>query len=53
MLTLLRYANRAARFMDAYKRGLNGTQASWANRKFHGHRVLPNSIMEDLDKAPK
>jgi transposase len=43
--TALRYANRAARFIDAYKHGLNGIQASWANRKFHGHRVLPKSII--------
>ncbi|KIJ33887.1 hypothetical protein M422DRAFT_182735 [Sphaerobolus stellatus SS14] len=46
-----RFASRSARFMDAYQRGLTGSQAAWANKKYHGHRVLPNSILEDLEKA--
>jgi len=36
--------------MDAYGRGLNGRQAAWASRKYRGHRVLPNDIMEELGK---
>jgi hypothetical protein len=49
--TMRRFANRSRRFMDAYGRGLNGRQAAWAARKFRGHRVLPASIMEELEKA--
>jgi len=37
--------------MDAYMKGLNGWQAAWAARKYKGHRVLPESLMDDLDKA--
>lgn len=37
--------------MDAYHQGLNGKQAAWANKKFHHHRILPESIMKDLDEA--
>jgi len=37
--------------MDAYNRGLNGRQAAWASKKFRGHRVLPESIMNDLHDA--
>jgi hypothetical protein len=37
--------------MDAYNRGLTGKQAVWANKKYHGHRVLLSTIMEDLDAA--
>ena len=37
--------------MDAYARGLNGKQAAWAARKYKGHRVLPESLMRDLDAA--
>lgn len=37
--------------MDAYNRGLTGRQAVWANKKYHGHCILPESIMEDLDAA--
>ena len=37
--------------MDAYRSGLNAKQAAWANKKYRGHRVLPESIMEELDEA--
>jgi len=37
------------RFIDAYQKGLNGTQAAWAIKKYRGHRVLPQSIMEEFD----
>ncbi|KAG2153113.1 uncharacterized protein EDB93DRAFT_1249026 [Suillus bovinus] len=43
------FAMRSARFIDAYQKGLNGTQAAWAIKKYRGHRVLPQSIMEELD----
>jgi hypothetical protein len=50
-LSMMRkFANRSLRFMDAYKRGLNGRQAAWASRKYRGHRILPNDIMEELGK---
>jgi hypothetical protein len=44
-----RYARRARRFMDAYHRGLTGKQAAWAGKKYHGHRVLPESLMADME----
>jgi len=37
--------------MDAYACGLNGRQAAWAARKYKGHRVLPESLMHNLDAA--
>jgi hypothetical protein len=37
--------------MDAYSKGLTGKQAAWASKKYRGHRVLPDSLMEDLDDA--
>ncbi|KIJ32080.1 hypothetical protein M422DRAFT_185031 [Sphaerobolus stellatus SS14] len=46
-----RFANWSAQFMDAYRCGLTGAQAVWANKKYRGHRVLPNTIMEELDIA--
>lgn len=45
-----RFATRSRRFMDAYDRGLNGRQAAWAARKYKGHRVLPQNILEELEK---
>ena len=38
-------------FMDAYHKGLNGKQAAFAVRKYCGHRTLPLSIFDDLEKA--
>ncbi|KAF8811239.1 hypothetical protein BYT27DRAFT_6460459 [Phlegmacium glaucopus] len=50
-LSMMRnFSNRSLRFMDAYSRGLNGQQAAWGSRKYHGHRVLLNDIMEELGK---
>jgi hypothetical protein len=37
--------------MDAYRKGLNGKQAAWAAKKYRGHRVIPDSILQDLEKA--
>ncbi|PBK82030.1 hypothetical protein ARMGADRAFT_947274 [Armillaria gallica] len=41
------------RFIDAYRKGLNGHQAAWASKMYQGHRVLPESILEEFDKAHK
>ncbi|KAF8582984.1 hypothetical protein K439DRAFT_1647402 [Ramaria rubella] len=38
------------RFIHAYQSGLN---ASWANKKYHGHRVLPESILRTFDINPQ
>jgi hypothetical protein len=35
--------------MDAYNWGLTGKQAAWAGKKYHGHRVLPESLMADME----
>ena len=43
-ITISRYANRSARFIDGYRKGLTGAEAAWANRKYHGHRTLPPDI---------
>ena len=50
LLMMRKFSNRSLRFMDAYGHGLNGRQAAWASRKYRGHRVLPNDIMEELGK---
>ncbi|KIL54686.1 hypothetical protein M378DRAFT_1052139 [Amanita muscaria Koide BX008] len=46
-----KYATRSLRFMDAYRKGLNGKQAAWAAKKYRGHRIIPDSILQDLEKA--
>jgi hypothetical protein len=37
--------------MDAYRKGLNGKQASWAAKKYRGHRMIPDTILQDLERA--
>ena len=49
--SIRRFSNRAIHFMDAYHKGLNGKQAAWAARKYRGHRVLPESLMAEMEKA--
>jgi hypothetical protein len=44
-----KFSNRSLRF-NSYIRGLNGRQAAWASRKYSGHRVLPNDIMESWER---
>ncbi|KAF8238175.1 hypothetical protein L208DRAFT_363203 [Tricholoma matsutake] len=54
LASMRRFANHSQRFMDAYAKGLNilnGQQAAWAARKYRGHRVLPETLMDDLEKA--
>ncbi|CAA7261900.1 unnamed protein product [Cyclocybe aegerita] len=47
-VSIKRYANRAARFINGYFQGLTGPEAVWANRKYHGHRTLPASVVAKL-----
>ncbi|KAF8517192.1 hypothetical protein BU17DRAFT_92115 [Hysterangium stoloniferum] len=48
LLQIQRYANRSARFIDAYAQGATGPIAVWANRTYHGHRTLPPKILSKL-----
>lgn len=34
--------------MHAYDKGLDGEQAAWVNKKYHGHRVIPKAILDSL-----
>ena len=51
VLSFLRFF-RPYRFIDAYRRGMNGRPwqaATYANKKYCGHRVIPKTISKDLD----
>ena len=43
-----RYANWSAHFIAVYREGLSSTQATWANRKYHGHHILPPEMVAML-----
>jgi hypothetical protein len=49
--TAYSFATRSLRFMDAYRKGLNGRQAAWAAKKYRGHRVLPDTILDEFEAA--
>ncbi|KAJ7576208.1 hypothetical protein C8J56DRAFT_762018, partial [Mycena floridula] len=51
LLSMRRFCNRSARFMEAYRLGLTGKQAAWAAKKYKGHRTLPTMLMDDLEAA--
>ena len=44
-------ANRATQFISAYSQGLTGAEAAWANQKYHGHRILPPYMLEQVTKT--
>lgn len=45
-----RFYRRSMRMAQAYELGLNGKQAMWADKKYRGHRTLPNfeKIFDDM-----
>ncbi|KIK77399.1 hypothetical protein PAXRUDRAFT_43652, partial [Paxillus rubicundulus Ve08.2h10] len=45
------YATRSHQFIDAYQKGLDGKQATWAAKNYCGHCVLLPSILWEFDKA--
>ncbi|KAH9045963.1 hypothetical protein EDB84DRAFT_1265750, partial [Lactarius hengduanensis] len=45
-----RFANRATRFIAAYREGLLGAQAVWVSKKYHRHHTLPpQRVLEARD----
>ena len=43
-----RFSNRALRYEDGYRKGLDGKEAAWANRKYCGHRGLPAEATKEM-----
>jgi hypothetical protein len=43
------FANRSRRFIDAYHKGLTKEQLIWVNKRYHGHRLVPEKMMEEFD----
>jgi hypothetical protein len=49
--SMRRFVLRAHRFADAYRQGLDGSQAAWAARKYKGHRLLPPEFRREMEAA--
>ncbi|THV03682.1 hypothetical protein K435DRAFT_650844 [Dendrothele bispora CBS 962.96] len=50
LFNLNSFCNCSQKFIDAYSQGLNGRQAAWATHKYKGHRILPESLMNDMEQ---
>jgi hypothetical protein len=48
LVTIRRFARRAQRYMDAYRKGLTQAQAEFAVKKYHSHHRIPDAIMLEL-----
>ena len=46
---IFRCSNHSARFTNAYRKGLTGTQAVRSNRKYHGHQTLPPGANDSIE----
>ncbi|KAG0696800.1 hypothetical protein DFH29DRAFT_949552 [Suillus ampliporus] len=44
-----RFATQSLWFMDPYRKGLQGKQAAYAVKRYHGHCTLPLSLFKDLN----
>ncbi|KAF9518090.1 hypothetical protein BS47DRAFT_1290165, partial [Hydnum rufescens UP504] len=44
------FSNRSMQFMDGYRKGLNGSEAAWAMKKYRGHCCLPPSMALDIEQ---
>ena len=49
LVTIRRFFTRVRRFMDGYRYGLTGKAAAYAAKKYRGHRVLPPTILQELE----
>ncbi|KAF8156692.1 hypothetical protein B0H34DRAFT_847462 [Crassisporium funariophilum] len=45
------FCTRALRYMDGYRKGLNGAQAAYASKKYRGHRALPVGVLKEVENA--
>ncbi|QRW10291.1 DDE superfamily endonuclease [Ceratobasidium sp. AG-Ba] len=48
--SIRRFAARSQRFVHAYLAGLSGSQAAWAMKKFRGHRIIPQALLQEMDE---
>ena len=45
-----KYAMRASRFMDCYRKGLTVLQAEYIVKKYKSHRRIPDNVLDEIDE---
>ena len=48
LTTIRRYAIKAFRYMDVYRKGLTGRAAEFAVKKYHSHHRVPDSVLQTV-----
>ena len=48
LITIRKFARRAQRYMDAYRKGLTQAQAEFAVKKYRSHRRIPDAVVAEL-----
>jgi hypothetical protein len=53
LITIRRFFQKSWRYLDAYKKGLNIKQATYANKKYKSHRKvgLPRDIIDSMGES--
>ncbi|KAF8239432.1 hypothetical protein L208DRAFT_1237414 [Tricholoma matsutake] len=51
LISMQQFSTWSLRFMDAYRKELNGKQAAWAPKKYRGHCMIPETILCELITA--
>ncbi|KAJ7222149.1 hypothetical protein GGX14DRAFT_352858 [Mycena pura] len=47
-LAIMRYANRAARFVSGYAHGLSGTDLGYLKKEYKSHRMLTPEVVSEI-----
>jgi len=50
IITIRRFARKAWRYMDLYKKGITGKLAEYAAKKYKSHRCIPDFVLVKLNK---
>jgi len=51
LITIRKFARKAWRYMDIYRKGIGGKLAEYAVKKYKSHRRVPDNILEELNKV--
>ena len=51
LITIRKFARKAWRYMDIYRKEIGGKLAEYAVKKYKSHRRVPDNILEELNKV--
>jgi len=49
-IIIRRFARKALRYMDLYRKGITGKLAEYAARKYKSHRCIPEYVLSELNE---